>query len=387
MWRRVSCFTAAAAALLPRNATASLRACSNGTDLEAFTFPFKVEDLVKGQRRALAKAITIVESDNPQHAHKIGFLLREVNRLRSDEAKIDPSKGLGFGHAETTIQKMKKMTPRIAISGSPGAGKSCFIEAFGTYLTDKLGLRVGVIAVDPSSQVSMGSILGDKTRMEKLSMHPNAYVRPSPSRGHLGGVTARCWEVMKLMEAANFDVILVETVGVGQSEIDAKYMTDVMLLLVPPASGDELQGIKKGIVEVADMIIVTKNDGERKLLAQQTKAAYARAVQFREDCHVDKPVVAVSSEENVNIDKAWESLSLVWQRKENSGVLKVTRQQQRRKHFISYFEQELLRRAKETLDTNGGVLHLLEEEVAAGKKAPREAGELALDALFQRGKW
>jgi hypothetical protein len=146
---------------------------------------------------------------------------------------------------------------------------------------------VGVIAVDPSSTVSGGSILGDKTRMERLGTCENAFVRPSPSRGHLGGVTARCWESMEILESANFDVVLVETVGVGQSEVAARDMSDLFVLLVPPASGDELQGIKKGIVEVADMVIVTKNDGsnDRRLLAQQTKAAYTRAVMFQRNYH------------------------------------------------------------------------------------------------------
>jgi LAO/AO transport system kinase len=343
--------------------------------------PFKVEDILSGQRRALAKAITMVESDNPSHAAVIGELLRAVQRLRNSES---PSSSTA---RDANVLLHSKFTPRIAISGSPGAGKSCFIEAFGMYLVEQLGLKVGVIAVDPSSSITGGSILGDKTRMEKLSMHPNAFVRPSPSRGHLGGVTARAWEVMSLLESAHFDVVLVETVGVGQSEVAAKYMTDVMILLVPPASGDELQGIKKGIVEVADMILVTKNDGERTGLAQTTMAAYRRAVQYGDNCGIDKQVLAVSSELGTNIDAVWTTFSQKWQRRIDSGDLAHSRQVQQAKHFESYFEQELLRRAKEMLAANGGLWGSLHNDVFTGQRAPREAGELALREVLRPKKW
>ena len=234
---------------------------------------FSIDDVLAGKRYALAKAITLVESNRQGDALEIANVLRELRSRR--EAS-------GLKATELELSSM-----RIAISGSPGAGKSCFIEALGCLLTGHYKLRVGVIAVDPSSTVSGGSILGDKTRMEKLSTCEAAFVRPSPSRGHLGGVTARCWESMEILEAASFDVVLVETVGVGQSEVAARDMTDLFVLLVPPASGDELQGIKKGIVEVSDMVIVTKNDGsnDKKLLAQQTKAAYTRAVMFQRNYH------------------------------------------------------------------------------------------------------
>lgn len=348
------------------------------------TLPFRVEDILHGKRRALAKAITMVESDNPQHACMIGELLRAVQLQNSaEEARLRSNNNVADETNAHTLHLHTSMTPRIAISGSPGAGKSCFIEAFGMHLAEKLGLSVGVIAVDPSSTVYGGSILGDKTRMEKLSMHPKAFVRPSPSRGHLGGVTARAWEVMSLMESAQFDVILVETVGVGQSEVAAKYMTDMMLLLVPPASGDELQGIKKGIVEVADMVIVTKCDGERVSLARQTKAAYKRAVQY--ECHeANKPVIAVSAEEGSNIDKVWSAFLTVWDQRVASGELVRTRQAQRTNHFDAYFQHELLCRAKEVLLARGDLLRTLRQDVFSGARAPREAGELALEELFSR---
>lgn len=352
------------------------------------SLPFRVEDLVRGQRRALSKAITMVESDNPAHAQRIGHLLRDVRSLR-ERSHLQTFLGV-LPRVSTTAQRMKARCPRIAVSGSPGAGKSCFIEAFGLYLCETLGFNVGVICVDPSSSVSHGSILGDKTRMERLGLHPKAYVRPSPSRGHLGGVTARCWEVMELMEGAGFDVVLVETVGVGQSEIEIKYMTDIMLLLVPPASGDELQGIKKGIVEVADMVVVTKNDGERAPLAQQTKVAYTRATQYTMG-DIIKPVVAVSSEEKKNIPEAWEALSKVWVQKEALGLVDSSRREQRMMHFKSYFQMELIRRAtcilqggESATSTKSSINHWaqLEAVVQDGGMTPREAGEVALNTIF-----
>jgi LAO/AO transport system kinase len=364
----------------PTQSTASQPTDAISNSLLA-SLPFRIEDISRGQRRALAKAITMVESDNPQHARAIGEVLRAVQQHTAEISHVHEQDTRAERHMNALHATL---TPRIAISGSPGAGKSCFIESFGMYLVEKLGLSVGVIAVDPSSTVYGGSILGDKTRMEKLSMHPKAFVRPSPSRGHLGGVTARAWEVMSLLECARFDVILVETVGVGQSEIAAKYMTDLMMLLVPPASGDELQGIKKGIVEVADMIVVTKNDGERVMLAQQTKAAYRRAVQFEENCGVDKPVIAVSSEAGTNIDKVWEAFSKTWQQRLDSGALIHTRQVQQTKHFEAYFEHELLRRAKELLVDHGDLFSALRHDVFSGHRAPREAGELALNEIFRR---
>jgi LAO/AO transport system kinase len=274
---------------------------------------------------------------------------------------------------------MLRRVPRIAISGSPGAGKSTFIESLGMHLVENAGARVAVIAVDPSSTLSHGSILGDKTRMQRLSNHPNAFVRPSPSGGHLGGVTARCWEVMELMAAAQYDVILVETVGIGQSEVTAKYLTDVMVLLVPPASGDELQGIKKGIVEVSDAVVVTKCDGDKQLLAMQTKAAYHQAVQVSSEGETLKPVIACSAATNFHIDKVWEAVLGVWQRK--VPQLDRIREAQRQRQFTDYFEVELVRRAREFLEHSGEAAHLL-SRIDREELAPREAAEIALHRVL-----
>ena len=354
-----SCFRSSAALRCTRSSDPNN--IINAT-MNALQPQISVEGVRKGQRRALAKAITLVESSNPRDALTIGSLLRALREQPSAGEHIAP----------------KKKLKRIAISGSPGAGKSCFIEALGMHLVRDANLKVGVVAVDPSSAVNGGSILGDKTRMDQLSLHPNAFVRPSPSRGHLGGVTARCWEVMELLEAADFDVILVETVGVGQSEFEAKNLTDVFVLLVPPASGDELQGIKKGIVEVADVILVTKFDGEKKNLADQTKSAYSRAVQFRQDCTVPaKPVLCVSSEEGTNISEAWKTIDDMWTTLDTSGQLIASRKTQQLAHFHQYFAEELVSRA---MSEKVGVAKAqsLEDKVVRGILSPREAAEEAI---------
>jgi len=206
-----------------------------------------------GDPVALARAITLVESTAPQHAAEATNLMR-----------------LLLPHRDHSV--------RIGITGVPGVGKSTFIEAIGLYLCEK-GHRVAVLAVDPTSVVSGGSILGDKTRMEKLSRHPSAYIRPSPSGGALGGVTRKTRETITLCEAAGYDVILVETVGVGQSEIAVRSMTDFFLLLALTGAGDELQGLKKGIVEMADAIAVTKVDGDNMAAAEKLKIELCQVLQ------------------------------------------------------------------------------------------------------------
>ncbi|KPI83917.1 kinase-like protein [Leptomonas seymouri] len=318
----------------------------------------RVEDIVRGSRRALAKAITLAESTKPSDSSRLSHFLHEVHQT----VKV-------------------RTVPRFALSGSPGAGKSTLLETLGYYLCEKKGMRVGVLAVDPSSTITHGSILGDKTRMEKLSTHSNAYIRPSPSGGHLGGVTARAWEVMEIFEAANFDVVFVETVGVGQSETQCKDLTDMMLLLVPPASGDELQGIKKGIVEVADMVVVTKNDGDRKLLAQQTKGAYARAVMYTEvEQGFEKPVIAVSAEKNTQIVEMWETLMKMWESRVKSGQIDHLRRSQSTKHFYNYFEMELLSRAKKMV--NAEMLSMA-HRVWEHEMTPREAGDIMVQRTLR----
>ena len=213
-----------------------------------------LDRLLVGDRRALSKAITLVESSRSDHRAAALELLEGVS-------------------------KANRQALRIGLSGTPGVGKSTFIESFGMYLTDQ-GRKVAVLAVDPSSARTGGSILGDKTRMDRLSRNPNAFIRPSPSQSHLGGVARRTREAVAICEAAGFDVVLIETVGVGQSETIVSQISDLFLLLLAPAGGDELQGVKRGIMEIADMILVNKADGDLKATATRTCADYAGALRL-----------------------------------------------------------------------------------------------------------
>jgi len=228
-----------------------------------------LEKLTSGSRRALAKAITLVESKLDSHREQAQAVL---NQLLPDTGK----------------------SIRIGITGIPGVGKSTFIEAFGLYLIEQ-GKKVAVLAVDPSSPLRGGSILGDKTRMELLSREENAFIRPSPSEGALGGVAQKTRETMLLCEAAGYDVILVETVGVGQSEYEVAAMVDFFLVLMLPNAGDELQGIKRGIMELADALVINKADGESINLAQQTQSHYQSAFHLMKNASFWSPQVKTCS--------------------------------------------------------------------------------------------
>jgi LAO/AO transport system kinase len=242
------------------------------------------EQIRAGDRRALARGITLVESTRADHNEQARALL----------AVLMPHTGQAV---------------RVGISGSPGVGKSTFIEALGTRLTGR-GSRVAVLAVDPSSTLTGGSILGDKTRMEKLSRNPDAFVRPSPAGASAGGVGRRTRESMLLCEAAGFDTVIVETVGVGQSETVVADMTDVFVLLLQPGGGDELQGIKRGILELADVVLVNKADGDMADLATRSAADYQHALQLlparTENWRV--PVKPCSALNDTGIDEAWHAV-------------------------------------------------------------------------------
>ncbi|GAB4144164.1 MAG: methylmalonyl Co-A mutase-associated GTPase MeaB [Ignavibacteriales bacterium] len=213
-----------------------------------------VDGILKGDRVILAKAITLVESNSEKHFHKGQEVLNKI-----------------LPHSGKSI--------RIGISGVPGAGKSTFIESLGLHLI-QLGYKVAVLSIDPSSSITKGSILGDKTRMEKLSKENNCFIRPSPSAGALGGVTRKTQETILLCEAAGYDVILIETVGVGQSEISVRSMVDFFLLILIAGAGDELQGIKKGIIEIADAIVINKADGENQKNAKIAQTELTTALHF-----------------------------------------------------------------------------------------------------------
>lgn len=275
------------------------------------------EGVKNGSRLYLGKAITLLESSNPAHKIQGQDLLN-----------------LLLPHTGKSI--------RIGITGVPGAGKSTFIETFGEMLTAS-GYRVAVLAIDPSSSISGGSILGDKTRMEQLARNPDAFIRPSPTAGTLGGVHKKTRETMLLCEAAGYEVVLVETVGVGQSETLVRGMVDMFLLLVLTGAGDELQGMKKGILELADAIVVHKADGNNLKLAQKTVSEYKQMLHFLQPATENWKTksIPVSSVEKTGITEVWEMVQEFESTAKKNDVFKKRRQQQTKDWFRSMITDEL----------------------------------------------
>ncbi|WP_308915977.1 methylmalonyl Co-A mutase-associated GTPase MeaB [Jannaschia sp. LMIT008] len=321
------------------------------------------EPLLAGDRRALARAITLVESTRPDHRDRATALL-------DDLAGLD------------------RQALRIGLSGTPGVGKSTFLEAFGTRLTAR-GQRVAVLAVDPSSARTGGSILGDKTRMDRLARDPNAYIRPSPSATHLGGVARRTREAITLCEAAGFDVVCVETVGVGQSETTVARMTDLFVLLMAPAGGDELQGVKRGIMELADLILVNKADGDLLAAATRTVADYAGALHLLRARPQDpdgfpkaRPVSAV---DGTGLDAAWDDMTTLADWRRARGHWDRNRADQAAHWFAEEVRHGLLSR----LEGDAGIraaMADLSARVAAGERAPRAAAAEMLERLTSPGR-
>lgn len=313
--------------------------------------------LLAQERRALARAITLVESGREDHRAAAQDLLERV-----------------AGKGGQAI--------RVGLSGTPGVGKSTFIEAFGMMLTG-MGLKVAVLAVDPSSARSGGSILGDKTRMEKLSRAPGAFIRPSPSQTHLGGVARRTREAVTLCEAAGFDVVLIETVGVGQSETVVSEMADLFLLLLAPAGGDELQGVKRGIMEIADMILVNKADGELKSAATRTCSDYAGALRLLRKRPQDPDgfpkAMMVSALHEEGLKAAWEEMTTLVEWRRAEGHFDARREEQAR----YWFGEEVKRGLMARLETPQARAMLKEaaEEVAEGRTVPSVAAQRVLDRL------
>ncbi|MEZ5048773.1 MAG: methylmalonyl Co-A mutase-associated GTPase MeaB [Saprospiraceae bacterium] len=237
---------------------------------------------------------------------------------------------------------------RIAITGSPGVGKSSMIESFGLYLLDK-GHRIAVLAIDPSSQISGGSILGDKTRMEKMSAHPNAFIRPSPARDFLGGVASHTKEFITLCEYAKYDYILIETVGVGQSETYVKNITDCTILLLQPGAGDDLQGIKRGIVEIADIVLITKADGEQYNQAIKTRNFYKDALRYFVHPLSNWKVSSLlfSSQMHQGDDELYRLIHDYFTVVEDSGYLSKLRKQQNLKWLNEELSKYIIRRYRE----------------------------------------
>jgi len=299
------------------------------------------EQILSGDRRALAKAITLVESTRADHGDQAVILLEAL-----------------MPHTGQSI--------RLGVSGAPGVGKSTFIESLGNYLTEQ-GHQVAVLAVDPTSAVSGGSILGDKTRMETLSVNPKAFVRPSPAGKTLGGVTRRTRESLLLCEAAGYDVIIVETVGVGQSETAVSDMTDMFLLLLSPGGGDDLQGIKRGIMELADLVLVNKADGDQANLASQTVSDYRAALHFMQARTPSwtPQVEACSALNNTNIETAWSVVTEFRQALVASGELTTLRAQQARAWMWAETAEMLIAGLKNHL-TIKSMVPELEQQVLAG---------------------
>jgi len=271
-------------------------------------------------------------------------------------------------------------TMRVGVSGAPGVGKSTFIEAFGLHLTS-LGHHVAILAGDPSSASSGGSILGDKTRMEALARDPNAYIRPSPSGGTLGGVALRTREAMLLCEAAGFDAIVIETVGVGQSEIEVDEIVDTFLLLVAPGGGDELQGIKRGIVEVADVVVVTKADGELAADARRAAADYRHALHFLrpklEGWEV--PVVACSSVTGEGIEQVWEAVDSHHRTLRSDKVLSRRRADQAARAFWGAIRELLLDDLRHAPQIERALVDL-ERDVRGGVTSPTAAAAAIVES-------
>jgi len=313
-----------------------------------------------GERRALARAITLVESARADHRAQAAELL-ELLSLSGRQAL------------------------RIGLSGTPGVGKSTFIESFGMSLIAQ-GMRVAVLAVDPSSTRSGGSILGDKTRMDRLSRVPEAFIRPSPSQTHLGGVTRRSREAVAVCEAAGFDVVLIETVGVGQSETMVAQMADLFVLLLAPAGGDELQGVKRGIMEMADLILINKADGDLKPAATRTMAEYAGALRLlrkRAQDPEDFPkALAVSALEENGLQTAWDEMSalIAWRRKHS--FFDRARAEQARFWFEEDVRQALLARLTKVGPLRD-TMSDLSDAVARGDMTPALAAKQMQDLLFR----
>ena len=310
-----------------------------------------------GDRRALARAITLIESARADHRAQALELLTALGRDRQ--------------------------ALRIGLSGTPGVGKSTFIEAFGMMLVEA-GLRVAVLAVDPSSARSGGSILGDKTRMERLSRHPSAFIRPSPSRAQMGGVARRTREAVSLCEAAGFDVILIETVGVGQSETMVSGLCDLFLLLMAPAGGDELQGVKRGIMEMADLILVNKADGDLKSTAMRTVADYSGALRLlrkRPQDPADFPkALPVSAVEEAGLDRAWAEMKTLADWRREQGHFARIRADQARHWFEDEVRLGLLSRLTEEAEVRRQ-MNDLGGAVAKGELSPAAAAQRMLAIL------
>lgn len=312
-----------------------------------------------GDRRALARAITLVESTRADHREAARALLAALPQ---------------------------RPALRVGLTGTPGVGKSSFIEALGMTLTRE-GRRLAVLAVDPSSGRSGGSILGDKTRMSELAREPLAYIRPSPSQTALGGVARRTREAIRVVEAWGADLVLVETVGVGQSETMVADMTDIFVLLIAPAGGDELQGVKRGIMEMADLLLVNKADGPLEAQARRTRADYAGALRLIRPRPGDPAgwprAMTVSAATGAGMTEAWAAVAELAQARQDAGTWDTRRRAQAEAWFANALETGLLARLAADPEL-AGLRRRLASEVADGELTPEAAADKVLDAWARK---
>ncbi|MEL0144283.1 MAG: methylmalonyl Co-A mutase-associated GTPase MeaB [Alphaproteobacteria bacterium] len=314
------------------------------------------EKVRSGDRLALARAITMIESTREDHRTHAERLL------------------------ETLLPDTGKSI-RVGISGVPGVGKSTFIETFGQHVI-AAGHKVAVLAVDPSSRRTGGSILGDKTRMEQLSRNPDAFIRPSPTAGTLGGVARRTREVLLACEAAGFEVVLVETVGVGQSETAVSDLVDMFLLLLLPGGGDELQGIKKGIMELANMVVVNKADGDLADVAERSAAEYANALRLLHPTTSDwiPPVLTCSSLKGTGISEVWHRIGEFAALMRSSGTFEARRAEQARRWMWGEVDENLLSAFRRHPDVRK-LLAELENRVSETEMTPSTAAQILLESF------
>jgi LAO/AO transport system kinase len=314
------------------------------------------ERLMAGERAALARAITLVESKRADHETQAQALLQAV-----------------LAHTGQAV--------RLGITGVPGAGKSTLIDQLGVNLT-AAGHRVAVLAVDPTSQRTGGSILGDKTRMTRLSTDPNAFIRPSPAGATLGGVARRTRETMLLCEAAGFDVVIVETVGIGQSETAVAAMVDFFLVLMVPGTGDDLQGIKKGVLEIADMIAVNKADGDNAARARHAAADYRAALSILApaDREWQPPVVLVSGLRDLGLDHLWAEVMRHRAIMQGAGKLEAKRQEQQVQWLWTLFDERLKVRLTHEPRVRA-MLQAIEDDVRGGRLTPVNGVNALLGAV------
>mmetsp|Transcript_11383 Transcript_11383/g.22264 ORF Transcript_11383/g.22264 Transcript_11383/m.22264 type:complete len:431 (-) Transcript_11383:517-1809(-) len=345
--------------------------------------------VLAGNRVSLSRAITLIESWKESHALQAQYLLEYVLKARQESSALS---GAGSEiktneELETTTETSSKPVTsfRVGICGTPGSGKSSTIECLGTMLVREKGLRVAVLAVDPSSARSGGSILGDKTRMPELSKEEAAYVRPSPTRGSLGGVAQHTNDVILLCEAAGFDTVLVESVGLGQSEVLIDEVVDMTILLASPAGGDELQGVKKGIMEIADLVVVNKADGDLEKAARHAATDYMHALQLmRRKRPAWRPRVKLcSAKMNKGIDEMWEVAEKFKRIMTESGDLLAKRKTQNRSWMWNQFNEQLMFKAKHDLDLHKHADDLA-VELGKGFGTPRQAARTLVDEFLKK---